>query len=127
MLRNLIRHDRNASAIARAIGHLSGDLRSTIATPELARRVGMSASLLHKRFKTITSATPPQYQKALRLLEARRLLKAGDASVTTAAFDVGYESPSQFGRAYARKFGGAGERGRAAAARISTDCRPRPD
>ena len=105
MLRSLIRHDSNASAIARAIGHIRGDIRSPIAIPELARRVGMSASSFHKHFKTITSTTPLQYQKELRLLEARRLLKTGGASVTTAAFDVGYESPSQFSREYARKFG----------------------
>ena len=105
MLRCLIRHDSNASAIARAIGHIRGDLRSPIAIPVLARRVGMSASSFHKHFKTITSTTPLQYQKELRLLEARRLLRTGGASVTTAAFEVGYESSSQFSREYARKFG----------------------
>ena len=65
----------------------------------------MSASSFHQHFKTITSTTPLQYQKELRLLEARQLLKTGSASVTTAAFSVGYESPSQFSREYARKFG----------------------
>ncbi len=105
MLRSLIRHDSNASAIARAIGHIRRDIRSPIAVPDLARHVGMSASSFHKHFKTITSTTPLQYQKELRLLEARRLLRTGGASVTTAAFDVGYESPSQFSREYARKFG----------------------
>ncbi|MCA9706926.1 MAG: AraC family transcriptional regulator, partial [Myxococcales bacterium] len=82
MLRSLIRHDSTASAIARAIGHIRGDIRSPIAIPELARRVGMSASSFHKHFKTITSTTPLQYQKELRLLEARRLLQTGSASVT---------------------------------------------
>ena len=105
MLRRLIRHDSHASAIARAIGHIRGDLRSPIAISELARRVGMSASSFHKQFKAITSTTPLQYQKELRLLEARWLLKKGGASVTTTAFEVGYESSSQFSREYARKFG----------------------
>jgi AraC-like DNA-binding protein len=105
MLRTLIRHDSHASAIARAIGHIRDDIRSPIAIPDLARRVGMSASSFHQHFKTITSTTPLQYQKELRLLEARQLLKTGSASVTTAAFSVGYESPSQFSREYARKFG----------------------
>ncbi len=105
MLRSLIRHDSNASAIARAIGQIRGDLRSSIAIPNLARQVGMSASSFHKNFKTITSTTPLQYQKELRLLEARRLLKTGSSSVTAAAFEVGYESSSQFSREYARKFG----------------------
>jgi AraC-like DNA-binding protein len=105
MLRSLMRRDSNASAIARAIGYIRDDIRSPITIPELARRVGMSGSSFHKHFKTITSTTPLQYQKELRLLEARRLLKTGGASVTTAAYDVGYESPSQFSREYARKFG----------------------
>lgn len=105
MLRSLIRRDSNASAIARAIGHIRGNIQSPIAVPDLARQVGMSVSSFHKHFKTITSTTPLQYQKELRLLEARRLLRTGGASVTSAAFDAGYESPSQFSREYARKFG----------------------
>jgi AraC-like DNA-binding protein len=105
MLRRLIRRDSNASAIARAIGYIRGDIRSPIAIPDLARRVGMSASSFHKYFKTITATTPLQYQKQLRLLEARQLLKANGASVTTVAYEVGYESMSQFSREYARKFG----------------------
>jgi AraC-like DNA-binding protein len=105
MLRRLNRHGSNASAIARAIGHIRGDIRSSIAIPDLARRVGMSASSFHKHFKTITSTTPLQYQKELRLLEARRLLRTGGAPVTTVAYEVGYESTSQFSREYARKFG----------------------
>lgn len=105
MLRRLIRHDSNESAIARAIGYIRDDIRSAIVIPELARRVGMSASSFHKHFKTTTKTTPLQYQKELRLLEARRLLRMGGASVTATAFDVGYESPTQFSREYARKFG----------------------
>src|SRR5262249_54720195 len=65
MLRRLIRHDSHASAIARAIGHIRDDVRSPIAIPALARRVGMSASSFHKHFKAITSTTPLQYQKEL--------------------------------------------------------------
>ncbi len=105
MLRGLIRHDSNASAIARAIGYIRGDFHLPIAIPELARRVGMGASSFHQHFKTITSVTPLQYQKELRLLEARRLMKTDGASVTTAAYEVGYESSSQFSREYTRKFG----------------------
>lgn len=105
MLRSLVHHDSHASAIARAMGHIRGDVRSPIVIPELARRVGMSASSFHKHFRTITSTTPLQYQKELRLLEARRLLRTGGTSVSTAAYQVGYESSSQFSREYARKFG----------------------
>ncbi len=105
MLRRLIRHDSGASAVGRAIDHIRSNIRSPIEVPDLARKVGMSASSFHKYFKAITLTTPLQYQKELRLLEARQLLKTAGASVTTAAYDVGYESPSQFSREYARKFG----------------------
>lgn len=105
MLRSLIRHDSNASTIARAIGHIRTNILEPIAIPDLARQCGMSVSSFHNHFKMITSTTPLQYQKELRLLEARRLLKAGGASVTTTAYGVGYESPSQFSREYTRKFG----------------------
>jgi AraC-like DNA-binding protein len=105
MLRHLVRHDSHASAIARAIAHIRRDYRSSLAVPELARSIGMSTSSFHKHFKSVTSSSPLQYQKELRLLAARRLLVAGEASVSAAAFEVGYESPSQFSREYARKFG----------------------
>ena len=65
----------------------------------------MSTSSFHKHFKSVTRTTPLQYHKDLRLTEARRLLWAGQHTVSTAAFEVGYESPSQFSREYSRKFG----------------------
>lgn len=105
MLRSLLARDSNASAITRAIGHIRGDIRAPIVVPDLARQVGMSVSSFHKHFKTITATTPLQYQKELRLIEAMRLLRTGGASVTAVAFEVGYESPSQFSREYTRKFG----------------------
>jgi AraC-like DNA-binding protein len=105
MLRRLIRDDSSASTIARAIGHMRADIRSPLAVADLARQVGMSESSFHKHFRAITSTTPLQYRKELRLLEARRILRTGGGSVTAVAFDVGYESPSQFSREYARKFG----------------------
>ncbi len=105
MLRSLLRHDSHASAIARAIALLRRDFRAPMVVAELARAVGMSVSSFHEHFKRVTSSSPLQYQKGLRLLEARRLLVAGTATATTAAFEVGYESPTQFSREYARKFG----------------------
>ncbi|MCP3140530.1 AraC family transcriptional regulator [Pyxidicoccus xibeiensis] len=105
MLRDLLRHDSHASAIARAIAQLRRDFRSPVEIPKLARSVGMSASSFHKHFKTITASSPLQYRKGLQLLEARRLLRAGTLSVSEAAFDVGYESAAQFSRDYRRKFG----------------------
>jgi AraC-like DNA-binding protein len=65
----------------------------------------MSVSSFHHHFKQLTSMTPLQYQKQLRLLEAKRLMVAENANVTRAAFHVGYESASQFSREYVRMFG----------------------
>jgi AraC-like DNA-binding protein len=65
----------------------------------------MSVASFHRQFKAVTTSSPLQYQKDLRLLEARRLLRSGAASVSTAAYEVGYESPNQFSREYARRFG----------------------
>ena len=93
MLRRLLRHDSHASSGARAIAHIRRDYQSTIVIPDLAKEVGMSPSTLHKHFKAVTSTTPLQYQKELRLLEARRLLLAGDHSVSTAAYEVGLREP----------------------------------
>ena len=105
MLRDLIKYDSHASAVARSIAHIRAHFRSPMAIAELARDVGMSVASFHRQFKAVTASSPLQYQKELRLLEARRLLRAGTVSVSTAAYDVGYESPSQFSREYARRFG----------------------
>lgn len=117
MLRNLVRLDSHASAIAQAIGHIRRDISAQITIPDLARAVGMSETSFYKHFKAVTSRTPLQYQKELRLLEARQRLRSGAVSVSTAAFDVGYESPSQFSREYARSFGVAPSRDVARAGR----------
>lgn len=101
MLRDLIRRDSHASAIAQ----LRRDFRSPVEVPQLARSVKMSTFSFHKHFKAITASSPLQYRKSLQLLEARRLLRAGTLSVSAAAFDVGYESAAQFSRDYTRKFG----------------------
>ncbi|MEM7445448.1 MAG: AraC family transcriptional regulator, partial [Pseudomonadota bacterium] len=104
-LRRLLRVDSHASRIARAIARIRTDFRTPLTVADLASVAGMSASSFHDHFKTITETTPLQYQKELRLLEARRLLSEGAHSVSAAAFEVGYESPTQFSREYARKFG----------------------
>jgi AraC-like DNA-binding protein len=105
LLRNLLRHDSHASMVATAISRIREGYRQPIAVPELAREVGMSSSSLHKHFRAITSTTPLQFQKDLRLLEARRLLLAGQHAVSDVAYEVGYESPNQFSREYSRKYG----------------------
>lgn len=104
-LRQLLRHGSHASYVERAIRHLRANFRGPVSIPELASRVGMSPSSLHKHFKAVTSTTPLQYVKELRLLEARRLLSEGGHTVSSAAYEVGYESPNQFSREYSRMFG----------------------
>lgn len=71
----------------------------------LARAANMSVASLHRHFKQVTAMSPLQYQKQLRLQEARRLLLSSQANAADAGFQVGYESPSQFSREYARMFG----------------------
>lgn len=107
MLRSLIRYDSHSALVSRAITAIRRDFRKPIVVAELAREVGMSVSSFHRHFKTVTSLSPLQYQKELRLIEAQRLLRAGSASVSATAFEVGYESLSQFSREYSRKFGRA--------------------
>jgi len=128
MLRSLLRHDSHASAVARAIALLQRDFRAPMAVEKLARAVGMSVSSFHKHFKAVTASSPLQYQKSLRLLAARQLLLSGADSVTTTAFEVGYESPTQFAREYARKFGHPPRldlaRGRGASARAQPPAPP---
>ena len=72
---------------------------------DLAALAHLSPSAFHRQFRSLTSLTPVQYQKRMRLLEARRLMLSEAVNVETAAFEVGYESPSQFSREYARMFG----------------------
>lgn len=75
------------------------------ATVTLAEHCGMSLSGFHAHFKKLTTLSPLQYQKTLRLLEAKRLISQENLPISTAAFQVGYESPSQFSREYKRYFG----------------------
>jgi len=105
MLRDLLERNSYARNISRALETLGSEFRTRLEVAELAQSVGMSASSFHRHFRTVTSTTPLQYQKDLRLTEARKLLIGGDHSVSSVAFEVGYESPSQFSREYSRKFG----------------------
>jgi AraC-like DNA-binding protein len=97
--------DREAIGIGRAIEWLKDNFKRPLSIEDLAKLGNMSVSSLHHKFKAVTMMGPLQYQKRLRLEEARRLLMAGLADSTSAAFDVGYESPSQFNREYRRLFG----------------------
>jgi AraC-like DNA-binding protein len=91
--------------IARTIALLKQNYAKPLSIEKLAKAAGMGVSTLHHHFKTLTSISPLQYQKQLRLHEARRLLLAGACDAGSAAFEVGYESRSQFTREYRRLFG----------------------
>lgn len=104
-LRQLLSRESHASRIAKAITQIRQGYTAPLAISELAGVAGMSPSSFHQHFKTLTETTPLQYQKDLRLMEARRLLRDRQLSVSSTAFEVGYESPTQFSREYSRKFG----------------------
>lgn len=105
MLRELCRADSHAARIARALGVIRRDYAERLRIDDLASLAGMSNSAFHDRFKAITGTTPLQFQKRLRLMEARRLIASGELPVSAAAWRVGYESPTQFSREYAREWG----------------------
>lgn len=104
-LRRLVAPNSNILRIADAIHLMRKEFDQPIGIERLATLAGMSTSSFHAHFKTITSLTPLQYQKQLRLLQARRLLVTRAANASQAAYQVGYESPSQFSREYTRMFG----------------------
>lgn len=91
--------------IGQAIKWLNGNYEQPLRIDELAREVNLSVSTLHHRFKAMTAMSPLQYQKQLRLQEARRLMLAEGIDASAAGYRVGYESPSQFSREYSRLFG----------------------
>lgn len=97
--------DGPSQKIVRAIHHMRDHFDSPLSVAELADTAGMSPSSFHQHFKAMTSMPPLQYQKHLRLLEARRRMLTDGEKAGAAAFSVGYESVSQFSREYARMFG----------------------
>ena len=105
MLRNLLSVDSHASRVAKSIQWIRSRFREPLVVGDLAQVAGMSQSSFHEHFKSVTGTTPLQYQKDLRMIEARNLLERGVPSVSFAGFEVGYESPTQFSRDYSRKFG----------------------
>jgi AraC-like DNA-binding protein len=91
--------------IAEAIGHLRENFDQPLRIEEIARDLGMSVSGFHHHFKAVTAMSPLQFQKQLRLQEARRLMLAEDVDAASAGFRVGYEDPSYFSREYKKQFG----------------------
>jgi AraC-like DNA-binding protein len=97
--------DQQDRGISKAIAWLKERYNQPVLVEELAQATNMSVSTLHHRFKAVTTMGPMQYQKQLRLQQARTLLLNGDTDAATAAYRVGYESQSQFSREYRRLFG----------------------
>lgn len=93
------------SRINQAIAWIKENYAKALSVEDVAARVNMSTSSFHEHFRTITSMSPLQYQKQIRLQEARRLMLGQALDAATAAFTVGYLSPSQFSREYSRHFG----------------------
>jgi len=106
-LRQLVVDGSHTHRIAQATDWIKSHLNEPIMVESLANRCGMSVSGFHQHFKEITQLSPLQYQKSLRLMEAKRLIRiyGQGAHISQIAMQVGYESPSQFSREYKRLFG----------------------
>ncbi|KQO52914.1 AraC family transcriptional regulator [Sphingomonas sp. Leaf257] len=105
MLRHVATAGSHLNQVSRAIAAIRRRFDAPIRIDDVAAEAGMSASSLHAHFKAITRMTPLEYQKQLRLQEARRLMLTEGATASTAGFAVGYDNPSQFSREYRRLFG----------------------
>jgi AraC-like DNA-binding protein len=95
----------HAQRIARAVNLIRAQLAAPLRVEQLASTAGMGLSSFHEHFRAITSLTPLQFQKQLRLIAARRLMLSAGEPISNAAYAVGYESVPQFTREYARLFG----------------------
>lgn len=104
-LRQIASSGSHSHQIARAIDWLKNNFREQLRVSELAAHAHMSTSTFHHHFRSLTAMSPLQFQKTLRLHEARQLMFAEHMDAATASFQVGYESPSQFSREYSRQFG----------------------
>lgn len=104
-MRNFVKTDSQTHRISRVIEELKVRFAEPLRVGELADNANMSESALYHTFKEVTRMSPVQYQKKLRLHEARRLMLSEGLEASTASFKVGYESPSHFSREYSRMFG----------------------
>lgn len=104
-LRQIVIDGSTTVHIQNAIQHILHHFQDAFRVEELADIAQMSVPSFHRHFREITAMSPIQFQKQLRLQEARRLLISKSVDVADAAFQVGYESPSQFNREYSRMFG----------------------
>lgn len=104
-LRQIVRIGSQSNRVAKAVAWLRTNFTRRLRIEQLAEETGMSVSTLHHHFREVTTMSPLQYQKHLRLHEARRLMLTEDVDAGTAALRVGYESVTQFNREYRRLFG----------------------
>ena len=104
-VRQIATSGSNMQRIAEVIKRIKTDFTKPLRVEDLALAANMSPSSFHRHFKEVTSMSPLQYQKQLRLLTARQMMLAENADATTTAYQVGYESTSQFSREYSRMFG----------------------
>lgn len=105
MLRDIAMPDTALTRIGATIRWIRTHFAKPLRIAALAKMAALSPSAFHRQFKAVTALSPLQYQKRIRLLRARSRLVAGEGNATSIAFDVGYESPNQFSREYARFFG----------------------
>lgn len=104
-LRQIVTAGSHSHQIARAIDWLKDNFKEPLRVDDLAAYSGMSTSSFHHHFRSLTAMSPLQFQKRLRLNEARQLMLTERLDAATVSFQVGYESPSQFSREYSRLFG----------------------
>jgi AraC-like DNA-binding protein len=104
-IRSLGVTDSHAQRVGRAVALIRENFEKPLGVEQLAAAAGMSVSSFHEHFRAVTSLTPLQFQKQLRLIEARRMMLANGEMISNAAYAVGYESVTQFTREYGRMFG----------------------
>ncbi|MDE1992759.1 MAG: AraC family transcriptional regulator [Rhizobiaceae bacterium] len=105
MVRQIGLTDSRLSQVGRAIRFIRNHYAETLKIEDLADAARMTPSTFYRNFRAVTAMSPVQYQKQIRLLEARARLIAHDRNIAAIGFDVGYDSPSQFSREYSRMFG----------------------
>jgi AraC-like DNA-binding protein len=109
-LSHLLASGGDTRRISKAIGHLRENFDQPLRMDDIARELGMSVSGFHHHFKSVTAMSPLQFQKQIRLQEARRLMLGEDLDAASAGFRVGYEDPSYFSREYKKLFGAPPQR-----------------
>jgi AraC-like DNA-binding protein len=105
VMRQIVTAGTQSQRVARAVTWLRGNFREPLRVEDLAQRAHMGVSTLHHHFREMTGSSPLQFQKQLRLFEARRMMLMDGMDAASAAYATGYESATQFSREYRRQFG----------------------